>query len=252
MSDLPSEKEITFKYNGYEIDMKIEKDYDESLRIIEQKLYFQKKDTDKYQLYYEDSEGYINYVNKKNYEDAYSQQDLTIWGFTPKAIEQKVNSEEINALKDKFKKIISQINEKIKEMKKDLTTKFTEIMNDKIKEINKQYKDISQLSESNKQLNKKNQKTLEEMEKMNEASILNLLNEMNKYAEDKIKSHLENYEKTLDNNLKSITIQINAEKEKRQKTLDDLKSFSEKVNNIKSQLEKSKTNINSVYSKYGN
>ena len=208
-------KEITLHHNGYEISIKIEEDYEETIEKIKEKLYFTDKDMEKYQLFYYDEDNDECDYDKGSYKEAYSNEEITEFGLRQK--------EEINKI----------WTEKCREYKKKIKT----------------------LEGIIKNLKKMQKASIDDLKKIQETSIENTIKEVISAAEQKIGEICEQCNNelysTLKTNLAQSLIQINTECNNIKKGIESLNTKQDNLDKIfndtkdyVSELYKRTTNIN--------
>ena len=198
-----STKEITIKYNGYDIQLEINNDYNSTLEIIKKKLYLQDEDLGNIFIYYIDEDNLENELDEDNFDEAYESVNWTIYRNDQNKNEKETDGKELEEekknlekeLKEKLKeKLKKEVNEKIKKKIEELKTKFTKIANEKIMAITSKYeKKIQELNDTIKQLIEKNKIIIQENNKIQKSCLDTII----EYAEQKLNENLEN----LDNNI---------------------------------------------------
>ena len=181
---MSNSREITLKYNGYPIPITITDNYKDTINTIKKKLFLQ--DLKRMEIFYFDEDNLENDLQEDDYDDAFFFFLIKVWGLRLKNEGDGGDEDEVK--KDEGKNAISE--EKVEEIKKDLEkkfqkrqkeliSKFTKIANEKITANNKKYEEkIKKLQEIIKSLKEKNKKDLDEINKMQEASILKVINDV--------------------------------------------------------------------------
>ena len=243
-----SEKEITLSHNGYEIPLKITNDYNESMKALKEKLFFQDQDMEKYSLIYYDEEGDEVDVDEDSFDDAY---ESSKWGLRKQEEEENQTPQvDISEVKEKIKENTQKdINEKINKIKKDLMTKFTKISNEKISANNLKYEEkIKKLEKIIKSLKEKNKKIIETLKKSHEESVNDILNQVSTFAGNEITSHLSvlntSFNKDLNNSINNCTNQT-------KNTIEDIKNKIKEAGNqqktMQDSLEQSKNKFGEIF-----
>ena len=242
---MSNSREITLKYNGYEIPITITDNYKKTMETIKKKLFLQDKDLKRTEIFYFDEDDLENELQEDDYDDAFSNEEIKVWGLRLKNEGDGGDEDEVK--KDEGKNAISE--EKVEEIKKDLEkkfqkrqkeliSKFTKIANEKITANNKKYEEkIKKLQEIIKSLKEKNKKDLDEINKMQEASILKVINDVSEYAEKKIVEQFEDFNE-------DITEKINTEM---QKTNIDMNTKSNDLKKKISSMGDEKEKLDSVF-----
>ena len=245
------EKQITLKHNGYEISLKIKNDYEETKKLLKEKIYFQDKDLEKFELFYIDDEEDENIIDEDNFEEAF---ESSTWGLRPidDNNQPAVNLEEIKTkVNDKVKKTQKEVNEKIEKIKEELKQKFIKIANEKITTNNLKYEaKIKKYEEIIKSLKEKNKLILKQVEDAHEESVKKIIDEISEYTEKKVENELDQYNNEFSDNLKSIisesTLNIENTNKEVKKITDDLISIKEKM---KDAMDGSRLIISDIFNK---
>ena len=252
------EKEITLYHNEYEIKLKIKKDFEETKKAIKEKLYFQDKDLNKFELFYLDEDEDENNIEEDTFEDAFNSNK---WGLRSNEVD-NINPEENDKLKidledvkekikNKVNKTQKEINEKVKAIKDELISKFTKLANNKISENNKKYeKKIQNLEKIIKSLKDKNKTIIEEIEKEHESSIKTSLEQLTNYAESKIQEQMEQYNNefvdTLDSKITDSTVKLKEVNNEVKNKINELNEDQEKMKNT---MDTIKNNVSEIFNK---
>lgn len=241
------EKEITLEYNGYNIKIQITDNYEETQKIIMQKVYLQEKDLNKYSLYYHDEENDICDVEEDQFDDAYNSDNWVL----KKLGEEEDGEEEkpkvdLTSYKDQIKENAQKdVDTKISKIKNDLIEKFKEITKKKISDCTAKYeKKIKKLEEIIKSLKEKNQENMKIMEKANEESVRKILESVSQYTESKIGSQMDEYNNELTKNVDS---QLKLYNEKAVKINDEAKIKINELNNQKESMRNSISNAKGIF-----
>lgn len=222
-------KDITLKYNDFEIPIKIVNDYDKSFEIIRKSLYLTHDDLKKLKFYFYDNEGDSNHLTEDTFDDAL---ESNTWEARRKK-EQKPkptqDPEEMNKMIDKTRK------------------ECFEIMNKKIKEINDKWK--KKMDSKINELKNKFRKELEERETINKSNIEDIIKHISNNAQEKIEKEIKNYNENIDEYLngeiKSSVLNLNKEKDEFLKNKNDLNNYQE---GIRKAVEDSKSKFENVMS----
>ena len=245
------EKEITLFHNGYEIKLKIKKDYEETKNQIKKAIYFQDKDLEKFELFYFDEDGDENNIDEDEFESAFKAEKWALRG-QDDDIDKKADLSEINSkIKSEVNKTQKEINEKVKKIKEELISKFTKIVNNKISENTKKYEEkIKNLEKIIKSLKNKNKEIIEEIEKENENSLKTHLQQLVNYAESKIQEQMEQYNNefvdALDSNITQSTMKI---KEVNNEVKNKIAELTEEQTKMKNTMDDIKNNFSAIFNK---
>ena len=245
------EKQITLKHNGYEISLKIKNDYEESKKLLKEKIYFKDEDLEKFELFYIDDEEDENIIDEDNFEEAFN---TSTWGLRPidDNNQPAVNLEEIKTrVNNEVKKTQKEVNEKIEKIKEELKQKFIKIANEKITANNLKYEaKIKKYEEIIKSLKEKNKLILKQVEDAHEESVKKILDEISEYTEKKVENELDQYNNEFSDNLNSIisesTLNIENTNKEVKKITDDLISIKEKM---KDAMDGSRLIISDIFNK---
>ena len=214
-------RQITLHYNGFDdISVEIENDYEKTMEKIRKMLYLTEEDMKKYKLFYYDEDDLECECDEDSYEEAYSNNDVTIFIF----------KESDNVVqKDKgFDE------EKIKKMLKDQKKKINKIWTDKLAEKCKKYEQkIKKLEEIIKDFKEKNQTFLDDLKKIQETSIENTIKEVISAAEQKIGEICDQSNKDLYSTMFTVLKQNSAE-------------INTECNNIKKGIESLNNKVNGI------
>ena len=250
-------REITLKYNGYEIPIKLTKNYEETIGNIKKKLFLQDKDLERSEIYYLDEDDYENVLNKDEYDDAFSSKDTKGWGLRIKGEgdddDEKKGGENKNDIsEEKLEEIKKDLEKKFQKRQKELISKFKKIANEKITANNKKYEEkIKKLQNIIKSLKEKNKKDLDEINKMQEATILKVINDVSEYAEKKIGEQLDVFDNDFTNNIESEinknSININTKSNNIKKVIGSMDDEKGKLDNV---FSTTKDNVRDLYQSY--
>ena len=244
------EKEITLYHNEYEIKLKIKKDFEETKKAIKEKLYFQDKDLEKFELFYIDDDDDENVIDEDNFEDAFNSSKWKLQSLEEENNKDtnddkpKIDLEEVKGkIQKKVKDKQKEINEKVQKIKEELVSKFTKIVNNKITENNRKYEEkIHNLEKIIKTLKEKNKAIIEDIEKEHASSIKSSLEQLANYAESRIQEQLEQYNsefvdaldskitestmklKDVNNEVKNKIVELNDDQVKMKNTMEEIKN----------------------------
>ena len=213
-------KNITLKYNEYDITIKIVDDHKKTLEIIRKSLYLKKEEEQDLIIFFHDEDGDKIKLTEKNFDDAYESNE---W-----EVKKKTNG---NSFSEEEKaKIIREINEECNKAMKELNEKWKIKMENQINELKNRFRNV-----------------LEEREKLNQSHIDGIIKIVSDNAQEKIESKLkeynENIEGFLQNEIKQSIIDLNKEKEEFNKNKNDLNSTQIE---IKKAVEDSKNKFNDI------
>ena len=213
-------KNITLKYNEYDIPIKIVDDYEKTIEIIMKSLYLKKEEVLALKIFFHDEDDDKVPLTEKNFDDAYESNE---W-----EVKKKTNG---NSFSEEEKaKIIREINEECNKAMKELNEKWKIKMENQINELKNRFRNV-----------------LEEREKLNQSHIEGIIKIVSDNAQEKIESKLkeynENVEGFLQNEIKQSIIDLNKEKEEFNKNKNDLNSTQIE---IKKAVEDSKNKFNDI------
>ena len=118
-------KNITLKYNEYDITIKIVDDHKKTLEIIRKSLYLKKEEEQDLIIFFHDEDGDKIKLTEKNFDDAYESNE---W-----EVKKKTNG---NSFSEEEKaKIIREINEECNKAMKELNEKWKIKMENQINEL---------------------------------------------------------------------------------------------------------------------
>ena len=254
---MSNSREITLKYNGYEIPITITDNYKETIKTIKKKLFLQDKDLKRTEIFYFDEDELENDLQEDDYDDAFSNEEIKVWGLRLKNEGDGGDEDEVK--KDEGKNAISE--EKVEEIKKDLEkkfqkrqkeliSKFTKIANEKITANNKKYEEkIKKLQEIIKSLKEKNKKDLDEINKMQKTSILKVINDVSEYAEKKIVEQFESFndDEKIDTELTNTNINISTKSNDLKKKISSMGDEKEKLDSV---FNDTKDNVRDLFKSY--
>ena len=213
-------KNITLKYNEYDIPIKIVDDYEKTIEIIMKSLYLKKEEVLALKIFFHDEDDDKVPLTEKNFDDAYESNE---WEVKKKATGNSFSEEE-------KAKIIREINEECNKAMKELNEKWKIKMENQINELKNRFRNV-----------------LEEREKLNQSHIEGIIKIVSDNAQEKIESKLkeynENIEGFLQNEIKQSIIDLNKEKEEFNKNKNDLNSTQIE---IKKAVEDSKNKFNDI------
>ena len=253
-------KSITLKYNGYEIPIEITDNYEETIENIKKKLFLRDKDIKRSEIYYFDEDDLENELNKDDYDEAFSNEDIKAWGLSIKGEgdggdddEEKKGGENKNDIsEEKLDEIKKDLEKKFQKRQNELKSKFTKIANEKITANNKKYEEkIKKLQNIIKSLKEKNKKDLDEINKMQEATILKVINDVSEYAEKKIGEQLDVFDNDFTYNIESEinknSININTKSNNIKKVIGSMDDEKGKLDNV---FSTTKDNVRDLYQSY--
>ena len=249
-----STKEITLEYNGYEIKLKIKKDYESAIDTIKKTLYFQDKDLENVGIFYLDEDDCENDVDEDSFDEAYG---FEKWGIRKKNEEEedkKGNGNEDNGISEEkleeekkklTKKLQNEVNEEIKQKIEDLKNKFKKIVNERIKANNSKYEQkIKDLNDIIKQLIEKNKTIIED----NKTIQKNCIEKIIEYAEQKLNDQMEflntDFYSNIDSKLKDSNININTKNRTIEKEIQSLEKNQSEMSKV---MDNCKNNFREIY-----
>jgi hypothetical protein len=241
---MSNSREITLKYNGYPIPITITDNYKETINTIKKKLFLQDKDLKRTEIFYFDEDELENDLQEDDYDDAFSNEEIKVWGLRLK--NEGDGGDEDEGKKDEGKNAISE--EKVAEIKKDLEkkfqkrqkeliSKFKKFANEKITANNKKYEEkIKKLQEKIKSLKEKNKKDLDEIKKIQEVSILKALNDVSEFAEKKIGEQFDafngEFSEKIGSEIQKTNIDINTKSNDLRKKISSMGDEKEKLDGV--------------------
>ena len=239
------EKEIILVHNEYKIPLTIKNNYEESKNILKKKLFFQDKDLKNYELYYADEDDDENAIEEDNFDEAFNSSK---W-----ILKSCGNNEEIRKNIDNIQnETQNEIDQKLEKIKEDLKQRFMKIANQKIAENSLKYEEkIKKYEEIIKSLKEKNKKDLDEIKKVQEASILKVLNDVSEYAEKKIGEQFDVFNDEFTENIGSEidrnSININTKSNDIKKVIGSMDDEKGKLDNV---FNTTKDNVRDLYQSY--
>jgi len=236
------EKEITLEYNNYKIPVNIPKNLEGAKKAIKEKLYLNDEQLNSLNIYFLDEDQDINQI-----EDSFQEALLVdVWICE---INKTLNVKDENDIKkDVKKKITKEYQDIINEKGKKEKEKIISDVQSKLKEKFTMYEnEVKKLIEENNALKEKNKYLID---KFIPSLVEKLKNNFKNYTESKIDEKLKQYKNNIDNSFINLNSQIKEkldsfqkEKEQIQKNIEE--AIKSKVD-IKSEMDKSKQNFNSV------
>ena len=246
---MPKTKDIILNYNEHDIPITITDNYEDTIKIILEKLYLQEDYLKKYNLTYLDEEDYENDLTEDDYDTPFSDKSVKKWRLYLK-------NEDIG-IEETKKLIKKQLKDKYQKQVEKIISKIEKIYHDKITANNKKYEEIiEKLQEIIKSLQEKNKKDMDEIKQIHEKSIANIINDVSEIAKKKIEEQFETFHNELSENISSkileSSIKINTKSNDLKKAINSMDNnkkeinvqFTETKDIVRDIYEKSQLNIN--------